>query len=123
LIEYSKITTKNKRDMEDKATPIESLFERAEAYGKTSLKLLKLKAIDKSSELISTIMSWLIVIIVAALFFIILNIGIALWLGEILGKTYYGFFIVAGIYAVLGVIFILWAKKYINNSIISKMLK
>lgn len=109
--------------MEDKATPIESLFERAEAYGKTSLKLLKLKAIDKSSELISTIMSWLIVIIVAALFFIILNIGIALWLGEILGKTYYGFFIVAGIYAVLGVIFILWAKKYINNSIISKMLK
>jgi phosphoglycerol transferase MdoB-like AlkP superfamily enzyme len=109
--------------MEDKATPIESLFERAEAYGKTSLNLLKLKAIDKSSELISTIMSWLIVVIVAALFFIILNIGIALWLGEILGKTYYGFFIVAGIYAVLGVFFILWAKKYINNSIITKMLK
>jgi phosphoglycerol transferase MdoB-like AlkP superfamily enzyme len=109
--------------MEDKATPIESLFERAEAYGKTSLNLLKLKAIDKSSELISTIMSWLIVVIVAALFFIILNIGIALWLGELLGKTYYGFFIVAGIYAVLGVFFILWAKKYINNSIITKMLK
>lgn len=109
--------------MEDKATPIESLFERAEAYGKTSLKLIKLKAIDKSSELLSTIMSWLIVVIVAALFFIILNIGIALWLGEILGKIYYGFFIVAGIYAVLGVFFMLWAKKYINNTIISKMLK
>lgn len=109
--------------MEDKATPIENLFERAEAYGKTSLNLLKLKAIDKSSELISTVLSWLIVIIVVALFFIILSIGIALWLGEILGKTYYGFFIVAGIYAVLGVIFILWVKRYINNSIISKMLK
>ena len=109
--------------MEDKATPIETLFERAEAYGKTSLNLLKLKAIDKSSELISTVISWLIVIIVAALFFIILSIGIALWLGEILGKTYYGFFIVAGIYGILGVIFILWVKKYVNNSIISKMLK
>lgn len=109
--------------MEDKATPIENLFERAEAYGKTSLNLLKLKAIDKSSELISTVLSWLIVSIVVALFFIILNIGVALWLGEILGKTYYGFFIVAGIYAVLSVIFILWIKKYINNSIISKMLK
>jgi hypothetical protein len=109
--------------MEDKATPIETLFERAEAYGKTSLNLLKLKAIDKSSELISTVISWLIVIIVAALFFIILSIGIALWLGEILGKTYYGFFIVAGIYGILGVIFIQWVKKYVNNSIISKMLK
>lgn len=109
--------------MEDKATPIESLFETAEQYGKTSLNLIKLKAIDKASELISTVLSWVIVIIVLALFFIVLNIGIALWLGEMLGKTYYGFFIVAGIYAVLGIIFLLWVQKPINNSIISKLNK
>jgi hypothetical protein len=109
--------------MEDKATPIESLFETAEAYGKTSLNLIKLQAIDKASELISTVLSWIIVIIVVALFFIVLNIGIALWLGEILGKTYYGFFIVAGLYAVLAIIFLVWIRNPIKNSIISKMNK
>lgn len=109
--------------MEDKATPIESLFEKAEAYGKTTLKLIKLQAIDKASELISTILSWIIMIIVVALFFIVLNIGIALWLGELLGKTYYGFFIVSGIYAILAIIFLIWIRKPINNAIISKMIK
>lgn len=109
--------------MEDKATPIESLFERAEAYGKTSLNLIKLKAIDKVSVLISMVLSWLIVIVVVALFFIVLNIGIALWLGELLGKSYYGFFIVSGFYAVLGIIFLLWVRKPITNSIVSKMIK
>ncbi len=109
--------------MEDNATPIESLFERAETYGKTTLNLLKLKTIDKTSELISIVLSWFIVIIVVALFFIILTIGIALWLGEVLGKSYYGFFIVSGFYAILGIIFILWGRKPITNSIISKMIK
>jgi hypothetical protein len=109
--------------MEDKATPIENLFERAEAYGKTSLNLLKLKAIDKTSELISTVISWLIVVVVVALFFIIFSIGIALWLGDILGKSYYGFFLVSGFYALLGIIFFFWVRKPIHNSIISKMIK
>jgi len=109
--------------MEDRATPIESLFERAEEYGKTSLKLLKLKVVDKTAELLSTVISWMIAIVVVALFFIVLNIGIALWLGEVLGKSYYGFFIVAGFYAVVGIIVLLWIKKPINNSIISKMVK
>jgi len=109
--------------MEDKATPIESLFERAEAYGKTSLNLLKLKTIDKTSELIALVISWFIIIIVVALFFIVLTIGIALWLGEVLGKSYYGFFIVSGIYAILGIVFVLWGRKPILNSIVSKMIK
>ena len=114
---------KIKETMEDKATPIELLFERVEAYSITSLKLLKLKAVDKTAELLSTLISWMIAIVVVALFLIVLNIGIALWLGEVLGKTYYGFFIVAGVYAIVGVIVLLWIKKPLNNSIISKMVK
>ena len=113
--------------MEDKATPIESLFERAENYGKTSLNLLKLKAIDKTAEIISNLISWIVVITVVALFFMVLNIGIAFWIGELLGKTYYGFFVVAASYALLGIIFLLfsnkWIKKPISNSIISQMVK
>lgn len=113
--------------MEDKATPIETLLERAEAYGKTSINLLKLKAIDKTAEIVSNLISWIIVITVVALFFMVLNIGIAFWIGEILGKTYLGFFVVSAFYALLGIIFQLfsnrWIKKPISNSIISQLVK
>jgi len=113
--------------MEDKATPLEVLLERAEEYSKTSIKLIKLKAIDKTAEMISTLMAWMVVITLVALFFMILNIGIALWIGELLGKSYYGFFIIAAFYAIVGILCqvfsIQWIKKPISNSLISQMLK
>ena len=43
------------QNMEDKANLLESLLERGEEYGKTSLELLKLKVLDKSSGVLSTI--------------------------------------------------------------------
>jgi len=75
----------------------------------------------------SNLVSWLIVLIFAVLFFLILNIGVALWLGELLGKSYYGFFIVAGFYALLALIFSIFRKQLIknpvNNSIIEQVLE
>lgn len=109
--------------MENNATAFETLIERAEAYGKTTVELVKLKAVDKVSELLSTLIQWMIVIIVVALFFIVLNIGIAMWLGELLGEPYYGFFIVAGFYALLALGCMVWLKKPLNNALISKMVK
>jgi hypothetical protein len=112
--------------MEDKASPLETLIQRAEDFSKTSIKLFKLKAIDKTSEIVSGLASWLVVIILIALFFMILNIGIALWIGEMLGKAYYGFFILAGFYAIMALIIQIfsnrWIKKPVRNSIISQLL-
>ena len=111
--------------MENKASPLETLIERVEDFSKTSIELFKLKAIDKTSEIISNLAAWLIVIILVALFFMILNIGIALWIGEMLGKSYYGFFILAGFYAVLAIIVLIfsnqWIRKPLRNSIISQL--
>ena len=50
--------------MEDKATLIESLFEKAEEYAKTNFDLFKLKAIDKSADVVSSIVAKLAIIIV-----------------------------------------------------------
>jgi len=59
------------------------------------------------------------------MFFMILNIGIALWIGEMLGKSYYGFLILSGFYAILAIIVQIfsnrWIKKPIRNSIILQM--
>ncbi len=112
--------------MEDKLNHIEPLFERAEEFGKTSLELIKLKAMDKTAEIVSTSVSRGAVILFFSMFTVIVNIGIALWLGDILGKSYYGFFCVAGFYGVIGSVLYFfmhdWIKKRVSNSLISQML-
>lgn len=112
--------------MENKIVFIEPLLDKAEAYGKTSFELIKLKAVDKTSEVLSTFVSRGIVILVLSMFIVIVNIGIALWLGDLLGKAYYGFFCVAGFYGVIGGVlyFFLhdYIKKNVSNSIVSQML-
>ena len=113
--------------MTDQASQIASLFERTEHFTRTSAELYRLKSIDKSADVISTLTAHLVVIIALVLFFLIVNIGIALWLGEWIGKAYYGFFIVAGFYAVIGVILYFagtkWIKTPLQNAIITQALK
>ncbi len=112
--------------MEPNGNVIEPLISRAEEYGKTSLELIKLKTLDKTSGVISTVISRTISVFFLVLFIVIVNIGLSLWLGELLGKSYYGFFCVAAFYALLwGVLHFFmhdWVKKQIGNSIISEML-
>lgn len=113
--------------MEDQESLIESLIEKGEQYGKTTIELLKLKTLDKSADVVSTLISWAIVIVLYVLFFLILNIGLALWIGELLGKSYFGFFAVAGFYAFLALIFGVFREQFIkspvNNSIITQVLQ
>lgn len=104
---------------------LEHLFEKVEDYGKTSFELYKLKSISKSTEVISTFVSRGAFAIVLSMFLIFASIALALWLGELLGKSYYGFLSVAGLYILLGVIiyFVLHKaiKRKVSNSIISEI--
>lgn len=113
--------------MDEQSGLIDSLLGKGEQYGKTTLELLKLKTLDKSSDVASNIVSWVVVVVFAVLFFLILNVGIALWLGEILGKSYLGFFAVSGFYLILALIFGIFRKKLLkdplNNSIIKQVLE
>src|SRR5258706_11552500 len=109
--------------MNENAKLIESLFEKGEEYGKTTLELVRLKAIAKSGEVVSSVTATLAVTVVAALAVLIANIGIALWVGELLGKSYYGFFIVAGFYFLVASLLHLfrrqWIKTPVSNSVIA----
>ncbi|MGZ3904015.1 MAG: hypothetical protein ACXVC6_09985 [Bacteroidia bacterium] len=112
--------------MEEKASLTESLLEKVEDYGKVSLELLKLKAIDKTAEAVSSTVSYILIsfMLLACLF--TASVGVAVWLGKILGETYYGFFAVAGFYAVVGIILYAlrntWLKRSIGDSIIDRAL-
>lgn len=113
--------------MDTPTNEFESLFERLETYIKTSYELAKLKALESITIVVVSLISRLSVIIMFSLFALVFNIGIALYLGELLGKTYYGFFIVAAFYLIGGVIFKLflykWIKKPLSDLIITQALK
>lgn len=112
--------------METQSNTIEMLVESVEQYGKTNIELYRLKAISKSADILSSLAVRITVIVFFALFFFILNIGIALWIGDLLNKYYYGFFIVASFYALAGFVFYAfrdkWIKTPLKNSIIIQAL-
>lgn len=113
--------------MEDNAKLLESLLERASEYGETRFELFKLKALDKTSDVVSSLVPHSVVFVLIASFILFLNIGLAFWLGGILGKIYLGFFLVAAFYVTTGLIvhFFMhkWLKKLVSNYFIRQALK
>lgn len=113
--------------METPANSFESLIERVEAYIKTTYELSKLKLLQATTVIVAAVLVRISVIIMISLFALVMTIGVALWLGEILGKVYYGFFIVAGFYLLAGIVsyFFLekWIKKPVSELIIKQALK
>jgi hypothetical protein len=112
--------------MADDATPIATLIEKAEGFGKTNIELLKLHVVDKSADMVSSLVSSLAIFVAVALSLLIVNIGLALWIGKLLGDTFYGFFVVGGFYALLTLPLYIyrekWVKYPVSNSMIKQML-
>ena len=113
--------------MEDQSNLIESLLERVTEYGNTSLELAKLKALDQTSDVVSSVIPHYVVFILYAAFILFISLGFAFWLGGILGNTYYGLFIVGALYGLIGVFIHLfmykWLKNRIGNYFIKMLLK
>ena len=113
--------------MEENSMHFEALLEKAVRYTKTNIEIAKLKSIDKSADVVSSLVSKLAVIIVVSLTALMLNIGLALWVGELLGKSYFGFFVVAGFYSLIALVVAIYRhqliKAPVNDAIIMQMLK
>jgi hypothetical protein len=106
---------------------IEMLLCKVKDYGKTTFELFKLNAIDKTADIVSSLVVQLAILILIVLFALCVNIGVALWIGELLGKSYYGFFVLAGFYAIAALLIYACKAKCIKtpirNNIIKKMLQ
>jgi uncharacterized membrane protein len=113
--------------MEENIKNVENLIDEATNYGKSTLELLKLKAIDILASGAASVVPLIITILLVASFLLFLNLAIAFWLGDILGKIYYGFFIVGGFYMlvslIVGVFFRKRIKNALNDSIIRSIFK
>jgi fatty acid desaturase len=113
--------------MEDIVDSIESLLESAAEYGKTSYELVKLKTIEKTSDVVSSLIPHAVVFLILMSFLLFLNLGVAFWLGGILRNMFYGFFVVAAFYGIIGLVLHFFMhdriKKKISGYIIKQALK
>jgi fatty acid desaturase len=113
--------------MEDNTELLESLLERASEYGKTSFELLRLKTLEKATDIVSSLVPQSIAIMLIVSFILFLNLGIALWLGDILGKLFWGFFVIAAFYILAGIVihFFMhnWIKKLVSDYFIKRVTK
>lgn len=101
--------------MEEKATLIESLVEKAEIYTKSSIDLFKLQAIDKSAKIVSSALSTLVISIVVIGVIMLVSIGASLWVGELIGSSFSGFFIVAAFYSILAIFLCVFRKSILKT--------
>jgi len=107
-------------------TTVEKLIEKIELYGKKSLELYKLKIIQHAVLLFTGFTSLSGIVIVLLLFFFMLSVSVAIFLGEQLGKLSYGFFIVSAFYLMVFILSYFFMYKCIKrplaNMIIRKIL-
>lgn len=113
--------------MEENTHDIESLLVKVTDYGITSCEIIKLKSIDKASDIISSLLTNLIMAIPLSIALLLLNLSASFWIGECMDNTLYGFLIVAGINVFIALIiyFFLrkWFKRMIYDAVIVQMVK
>lgn len=96
-----------------------------ENFLKTNLELLKLKAVNSLADLLSKLISKFYVTAILLFSVVSLNIGLALWLGDLFGKVYLGFLTVAAFYGLFALILKRFQKRiklHTNHSLIKQML-
>ncbi|MDQ2718914.1 MAG: phage holin family protein [Bacteroidota bacterium] len=109
--------------MENKPTSVEELFYKLKDYGDTRLDLLKLKGINKVSSFLSLLIVSVVLIVLLFLVLICITIGLSLIIGALLGKAFYGFFIMAVIYIIIGLVLFSGRKKLLQNPVSDKLIK
>jgi hypothetical protein len=110
--------------MEEPHKIIEPLLKSLTEYGHTYVDLLRLKSVRQVTDLSASILTKMVLILFFTVFIISLNIALALWLGDYLGKPYLGFLSVAGIYALICLCLLMLQptlKRRLQNTLIQKM--
>lgn len=101
----------------------DDLFNRAKDYVNNQIELKKLTAIQFVVKTAGSVVSGIILAIVAIFFITFLSISAGLYLGELLSSMYQGFLIVTLFYLILAIILALVSKNYIKNPIVDLLIR
>ena len=103
-----------------------SLIDKIGDYAHTSADLIKLKIIQKVADVISALVSRVLIFLLFILFSLFVNIGIALYIGKLFDQAYLGFLIMSLFYLLLAVVLYRYSDaligKPVSNRIVEQML-
>lgn len=100
---------------------LEALFEKVDAYIRLNIEIIRLKAVSLIAKSLSAMLYRLLLVVAFFLFFMLLNIGIAQYLGEKMESPYLGFLSLSGFYLLLmGLLFLV--RKRLGKNTISQTL-
>jgi hypothetical protein len=101
----------------------DNLFRRVSELSLAQIELIKLRIIDRTTGFISSIVSDLIVCALLVIFLIFLNLGLAFWLGKVLGEIYFGFLAVSLFYLLLGLASHLFIKREFKKAVANYLIR
>jgi hypothetical protein len=94
-------------------------------YVNTNIQLVKLKIADKSSAAVGGLTAILIVAFILLLFLVFLSTALAILISTLLDSPSAGFFIIAGVYLIAGILLFVNREKWIvipfGNAMIKSM--
>ncbi|WP_299253488.1 hypothetical protein [uncultured Cytophaga sp.] len=99
----------------ESTSPLMKIIEDFEDYVTTNATLYKLTTIKKAADIVSGLVSNLVLLMVVVFFLLMLSVGMSLWIGEILLSPYKGFLIVSGFYVFLFIVFFVFKTQLLKN--------
>ncbi|MBK9731761.1 MAG: hypothetical protein IPO83_10830 [Chitinophagaceae bacterium] len=93
----------------------EELLHELKEYIALRIRIGQLIFSNKSSIVASSLITYMIIFMLAFFFILVLTIGLSLWISTLFGKWFIGFLIMAGIYLFLGVIIYSFRNKWIRQ--------
>lgn len=94
---------------------IEKLVASVGDVAETKIELIKLRAAGKISASLSSLVALMMVLVFSGGALTIVSFGFAYWIGSKLDNLSYGFFIVGGFYALVGLLVFFNRKKWVQN--------
>lgn len=98
------------------------LIEKLKLIGVSAKILFKYKVFEFFSKIYAMLLYKILVIILSMTTLFFLSVFLALWLGDLLGKNYYGFLIIFSFYLTLLFLLYIFRMKFISK-ITSKTIK
>jgi hypothetical protein len=102
---------------------LEELIDHAEAYASTKVRITKLQAVEKGSQLSGSLVATIFFILILISVFGLLSISGAFALSQWLGSHALGFLAMGGIYSVVGLLFFLNREKWIHRPVANAVIK
>ncbi len=101
--------------MDEEQNFIKPLFKTVRDYLEAKIDSVHLKIVDKASDGISSIFSILIIFVIVVFALTALNIGVAIWLGTLMGELWYGFLAVGGFYTLVVIALLTFGRKWMKG--------